>query len=154
MNIDRLNINVGGVASPGFSGDAAELDRLAATAGGVLPDSYVAFLRAADGGHPEVGSFSVQEGEPDELFDVDWFFSVADPRVERVADALSQWSAVLGPGALPIGRDGGGNVIYLRLGPPDPPVWLYVHDARVREHKIADTFSAFIDGLHENPDFI
>lgn len=52
------------------------------------------------------------------------------------------------------GRDGGGNQILLRLGPPDPPVWLHVHDAEGREWQVADTFTAFLAGLHENPDFI
>lgn len=153
MDISHLHINVGGQPSPPYLGSDAALDVLAAAAGGPLPASYVAFLRQADGGHPEFGAFLPDGAASGEWSDVDWFYGVANPAVEYVGEVLAAWRATLGRGALPIGRDGGGNQLFLQLDQPSAPVWLWMHDPEGRR-KVADDFAAFVAALQQNPDLI
>jgi len=154
MNVVRLNINVNGISSAGYVGDdlPSKLNRLI---GRDVPGSYVEFLEQADGGHPEIGCFHVEgDGRKDNLFDVDWFYSVNNPGVESIEGAISLWRETLGSSCLPIGRDGGGNQIYLELGDKVPAVWLYLHDESRVRLKLADSLPIFLDSLISNPDFI
>ena len=153
-NIAELNINCGGKPVAGFTGSGATFEELERLAGDALPAAYVDFIRSADGGHPEVGCFRVPGGEPDNIVEVDWFYSVANPELESIRSALEGFGALLGPGALPIGRDGGGNQFYLLLSSQPPSVWLYLHDEGGKRIKLADCFEEFISGLISNPDFI
>lgn len=155
MNVERLNINVNGVSSPGFSGDNSLFEELASLVGSEIPDDYILFISKVDGGHPEVGCFKIVDDDNcDNLFDVDWFYSVNNPSVENVKDVLSKWGGVLGPKNLPVGRDGGGNQIYLNLTDEMPSVWLYLHDENKTRLKLSNSFLGFLDGLIINPDFI
>lgn len=154
MNLSELNINCGGKLVAGFTGNSVVFDELGRLVGGVLPVAYVEFIRGADGGHPEVGCFQVSSGNTENIFEVDWFYSVANPDLESIQSALEGFGAVLGPGALPIGRDGGGNQFYLLLSSQPPSVWLYLHDEGGKRIQLADSFEEFISGLASNPDFI
>lgn len=154
VEIKRININVGGVPSLGFAGGNEELNRIANAVGYALPDVYLRFIGFADGGHPEVGSFAMPNGDSGGYFDVDWFYSVSNFGVEKVQHVIDGWGEKLGSGALPIGRDAGGNQIYLDLRDAPPTVWLYLHDEHERRLKIAENLEIFISGLQVNPDFI
>jgi hypothetical protein len=155
MNLERLNINVNGVASPGFLGDNSLFVELVGLVGSELPIDYIKFISKVDGGHPEIGSFRVlDEGCSNNFFDIDWFYAVGNSSVENVKDALSRWRIFLGEKNMPIGRDGGGNQIYLNLTDETPSVWLYLHDEGELRLKISNSFSGFLDGLIMNPDFI
>ncbi len=154
MNIERLNINVNGVPSVGFNGGDAAFQEVASLVGGLLPKSYIEFMKRADGGHPEIGCFYPQGSDPTNMFEIDWFYSLGNPRVERVKDVIAIWGAVLGTQTLPIGRDGGGNQIYIDLGGSSPSIWLYLHDENGKRLKLSDSFEEFLDGLLMNPDFI
>ena len=154
LDISRLNINVGGVPSHGFSGDIAAFAAIEDAVGAKLPESYAEFIRTADGGHPEVNCFrpyGVTDAE--NFFDIDWFYSLQNPKIELLEDALLKWADILGPGNLPVGRDGGGNQIYLDLN-EGSSVWFYMHDASESRLKISDSFSEFLHHLFPNPDFI
>ena len=156
LNIDRLNINVNGNPSTGFSGSDAVLDEIASLIGGALPNSYIELMRAADGGHPEIGCFHRKgdESPGDNLFDIDWIYSIENPDVEGVREAIAAWGPTLGPRALPFGRDGGGNQIYIDLDSSGSAVWLYLHDEEGKKLLISDTLEQFIDGLMLDPDLI
>ena len=155
MNLERLNINVNGISSPEFSGDNSLFEELASLVGIEIPADYIQFISRADGGHPEIGCFKViGDDNGENLFDVDWFYSVGNPSVEKVKDVLSNWGGVLGRMNLPIGRDSGGNQIYLSLADETPSVWLYLHDEGEARLKISNSFSEFLDSLIMNPDFI
>ncbi len=154
MNIERLNININGVSVSGYDGNDTVFAEVGLRVGGVLPTSYVDFIRKVDGGHPEVGCFYPQDGNPHNLFSVDWFYSFANLNVENVSTALDGWSAVLGQHAMPIGRDAGGNQIYLALDVAEPSVWIYLHDENGSRVKLANSFEQFLSGLMLNPDFI
>ena len=155
MNIERLNININGVSSPGFSGDNSVFSELAVLVGDEIPGDYIEFVAQANGGHPEIGCFSViGDDTKDNLFDVDWFYSVNSSSIENVRNAILQWGGLLGPKKLPIGRDGGDNQIYLNLEDETPTVWLYLHDENEARLKLSNSFPEFLDGLIMNPDFI
>jgi hypothetical protein len=150
MNVARLNINVGGKPTLGFTGNASEFVELGRLVGGELPASYLELMRHADGGHPEIGSCPPLN---DELFDLDRFYALANPNVENVRDVHARWSSVLGHGMLPLGEDGGGNQVYIALLDSPPAVWLYRHESGERL-KLASSLEAFIEALVSNPDFI
>lgn len=154
MDIGRLNININGIASTGFNGNHAVFEEIGTRLGILIPDDYVSFIRTVDGGHPEIGSFVVPGSSPENFFDVSWFYSFANPQVENIQRAIDRWANVLGPRNLPIGKDGGGNQIYLNFNEPVVSVWLYLHDENGAKIKVADSFEAFIAGLTANPDFI
>lgn len=154
MNIARLNINVGGRPTPGFGGDAAAFLELGRLVGGDLPPSYIELVRHADGGHPEVGSCYPQGVQPGgELFDLDCFYALANPAVENVRDVHARWGGILGSGMLPLGRDGGGNQVYVSLRETPASVWLYRHENGQRL-KLANSLDTFIESLTPNPDFV
>ncbi len=154
MDIGRLNVNVGGKASIGFSGDAVLFDDIGSRVGGDLPREYIYFIQTVDGGHPEVGSFLLPGGNADNYFDINWFYSFGDVRIENIDCALGRWSDVLGPGMLPIGTDAGGNQIYLDLNDSPSAVWLYIHDEDKSRIRVADSFGDFVSSLTMNPDFV
>ena len=153
-NIDRLNINNGGQPVSGYTGSSAVFGEVGALVGGALPDAYIDFIRKVDGGHPEVGCFPMSGGRPDDLMEVAWFYSFANPNLENIKAAINGWAELLGPLALPICHDGGGNQVYLLLGPNAPSVWLYLHDENAARVKLADCFEDFLSGLVTNPDFV
>src|SRR5579863_1590229 len=125
MNVKRINLNFGGIPSHGYVGDFRCLEKISADMNVNIPDDYVAFLRHSNGGHPEVGSFSLGRNDAN-LFDVDFFYATDTPGVECVEDIYFKWKDTLGNRALPIGRDGGGNQIYLALIEGREEVWLYI----------------------------
>jgi len=155
MNLERLNINVNGIPSPGFSGEHSLFERLAGLVGSDMPNDYIQFILEVDGGHPEVGCFRVMgDYNSNNIFDVDCFYSLNNSSVESVENEFSKWVSILGPRNLPIGRDGGGNQIYLNFVNELPSVWLYLHDEEGAKLKISNSFTEFLDGLFMNPDFI
>jgi hypothetical protein len=88
------------------------------------------------------------------IFDIDCFYSVANPKLESIKSALEKYGKLLGPKSLPIAEDGGGNQFYLSLSTQPSSVWLYLHDEGGRRIKLANSFEEFISGLFSNPDHI
>jgi hypothetical protein len=154
MNVRRLNVNVGGIPSKGFSGSRSKFRQIESLVGAKLPESYVDFIREADGGHPEIGCFFAQSGDVNDLHGVDWFYALENPAVESVADTILGWRSTLGPKTLPIGRDGGGNQIYLDLSGDTSTVWMYLHDEGGIRLRVADSLEEFLESLVSNPEFI
>ncbi|GLR12988.1 hypothetical protein GCM10007907_17780 [Chitinimonas prasina] len=152
MNFERLNINIGGLPSLGFQGADGVFDQVAALVGAPLPESYLKLIRTADGGHPEVGCFLIPGGNDGNLFEVDHFYAFSNSAAESILDALDKWRGI-GDGTLPIGRDGGGNQIFLDMS-TGGGVWIILHDENMLKIKIAESFEEFIHGLRLNPDFI
>jgi hypothetical protein len=155
MDLERLNINLGGKPVAGYSGSDAVFDEVGAKVGGRLPDAYIQFIRTVDGGHPEIGCFVLPGDDPDDIFEVNHFYAFSDQRVDNIADAIDGWQSVLGKKTLPIGADGGDNQIYLDLNDAVPSVWLYIHDVDEEEEepriKVADSFEEFIASLIADP---
>lgn len=154
MNIMRLNINVNGVKAPGFVGTDELFYTLAARIGTSIPQEYIDFIKEVDGGHPEIGSFCRENDIENILGDVDWFYTFSNVHIENIHTALDAWGEKIGGYSLPIGRDGGGNQIYLDLKTNPASVWLYLHDEGESRIKLANSFDEFLSGLTTNPDFI
>lgn len=154
MNINRININVGGNPSTGFQGPDRAFDEIASLVGGKLPKEYISLLRQADGGHPEIGCFGCEDEAGAPVFDIDWFYSLGNPDVEGVREAIRVWGPILGPKALPLGRDPGGSQIYALLAEEPASVWMYFPDEGGKRLRIARSIDRFIDALVANPDFI
>lgn len=154
MNLERLNINVNGIPASGFVGSDDLFNNVAARVGVPLPKEYIDFIREADGGHPEIGSFFSQGEKTANSFSIDWFYTFSNPDIENINTALDGWGKVLGSMLLPIARDAGGNQFCLRLSDAVPTVWVYLHDENGEKIKLADSLEEFIAALTINPDFI
>ena len=152
MNIAELNINVGGRPSVGFSGDDSSVRALEARLGRRLPETYLQFIRSANGGHPEAGSFFLN-ASPDASVSVDWFYSLGDAGIDSLDKALDDWAQVLGPFMLPIGRDGGGSQFYISLDSPSGSVWYYSHEGS-EPTQLAESFDEFLQQFQVHLDFI
>lgn len=150
MDVKRLGMNFGGRPSLGYGGDF-EVD---SNARGRIPRDYIDFIRVADGGHPEVGSFNLPGTDERNVLDADVFYSWGDSRGRNIRLAIERWGKALGENALPIGQDGGGNQIYIDLTSESGSIWIYLHDEGQARIKVADTFEQFIAMLRINPDFI
>jgi hypothetical protein len=153
MDFQRLNINVNGESAPGFRGGDEVFGKVGSLTGARLPKDYIDFIRAADGGHPEIGSFFLQSGGIGNSFTVDWFYTFSNPNVENIEVAISRWGNILGKMMLPIARDSGENQFYLNLTDDAPTMWIYLHDKK-EKLKLAKNFVEFLSALTDNPDFI
>ena len=154
MDLERLNINIGGFPSLGYQGDINVFEHIASLVGAPLPSSYLELIRTADGGHPEIGCFSPLGADDESFFEIDCFYAVGNYDVERVQDVIEKWRSLLGEYTLPIGRDGGGNQIFLDMSSGSEVVWIFLHDNGTKKVKVAESLKAFIDRLRSNPDFI
>lgn len=154
MQIERLNINIGGDPVAGYVGSDELFYEVGGMVGGCLPESYMQFIRTVDGGCPEIGCFLLPGDDPDNIFEVNEFYSFTDERIENIVDVIKDWQSILGDGALPIGADGGGNQIYLVLTDEEPSVWIYLTDDEDDEVriKVANSFEDFIASLMADPD--
>ncbi|MDG9967039.1 SMI1/KNR4 family protein [Achromobacter mucicolens] len=150
----NLNVNVGGIPVPGFAGPFSEFVEIERLLHAPLPQGYIDFIMSSDGGHPEIGCFLIQGGDDDNWVEVDYFYSFGYKDLPRVKWALSVYGPIIGPEALPIGMDGGGNQFYLLMSVRPASVWLYLHDEGPVSVKLADSFEEFIAGLSVDPDNI
>jgi hypothetical protein len=154
MNLEELNININGRPSVGFNGSASIFREVEAMIGFNLPKSYLDFISKFDGGHPEIGSFCPNKGNSVNWFTVDWFYSFTNPNIDSIQTAIKNWGNLLGSQTLPIGRDAGGNQIYLAGKESVPSVWILLHDENNLRVKLAVTLEEFFAGLAMHPDFI
>ncbi|WP_411705408.1 SMI1/KNR4 family protein [Edaphovirga cremea] len=151
MNIDRLNINNGGIPTPGFNGDISLISDIEKLIGFALPSDYIKMLKLHDGGHPELDTYSLTQNN---TFGVSKFYSIGSQKYETLESAISRWGKVLGNGMLPIAKDGGDNQFYLDLNEKKPSVWIYLHDENETRVKLASSLEEFIEGLNVNPDYL
>ncbi len=122
-----------------------------------LPDNYLAFLRYANGGHPELDLFvpiNTPAGEGE--WAVNRFHHLDDDTrsTNSLWWATETWRPILGEDALPFAGDGVGNEFFLDLTTTPPAVKLCIHDDEFRIVNLASSFEAFIDGLTLDPDAI
>lgn len=152
MNFEQLNLNINGNRVSGFEGDNEVFEKIGTRLNAKLPKDYTDFIRVADGGHPEAGTFFLDDGRADGSFTVDWFYTFSNSNIENIETALNRWGNVLGRLMLPIARDPGGNQFYLNLNDAVPSVWIYLHDSEKRI-KLADNLTEFLSALTVHPDF-
>jgi len=153
-DLTELNINEGGrpvKRPPPSSGQVADFERHSAI---ILPPSYLALLRHANGGHPELDSMEPANGGS--RWAVNTFFHLSDDKTESGSlwRAAETWQQILGKAALPIANDGGGNVFFIDTASNSGAVKVCIHDDNFAVRDLAASFEDFIDRLSIDPDFI
>ena len=139
-----------------------QVEAFEAAFGVTLPDDFVAFLKAANGGRPTLSS-AYQDpaggtGEVDDFHGLgpraaDEAVAAADPDDWDVGDLWGETRVrreYLGRG-VPFGRDGGDNPFFLDFACDPPCVSRYAIATRTI-HRIAPSFSAFLDLLRPASD--
>jgi hypothetical protein len=153
-NLKELRINEGGNPVSHPEPTDADVRSIERAVGAPLPSEYVALLKHANGGHPEIGSFWVEDRGRRERWSVNVFYGLGADKgtAGSVWKAVGEWRSVLGDRALPIANDGGGNQIFLSFDQNPPSVKLCVHDERFKILRVANSFDAFLGMLEEDPD--
>lgn len=155
-DLNELNINEMGRPVSRPAPTEADFAELEATLGRSLPDGYKALLQVANGGHPELNSFVPEAAAPESRWSVDIFYHLSPDKKgpTSVWRALLEYSPVLKPHRLPIGRDEGGNQIVLDFDDSPPSIKVAIHDEEFREIPAAPSVDRFLDLLATDPDMI
>ena len=158
-DLSELNINEGGSPVTRPRPAPSQIAFVEDLVGAELPSSYIALLMFSNGGCPELDTFYVETVEGSrQPWAIDRFFHVfsdLDSTENVVWSYRHRWSSAR-RAILPIGRDGGGNLICLDLTEPAAGrVVLWVHDVPgYLLLPVADSFEEFIDALTVNPDYV
>jgi cell wall assembly regulator SMI1 len=155
-DLRELNINEMGRPVSRLAPTEADFIELEAALGRTLPDDYKSLLRVANGGHPELNSFVPEGAAPESRLSVDIFYYLSPDKAgpTSIWRALHEYSPVLKPHRLPIGRDEGGNQIVLDLDNSPPSVKMAIHDEDFREIPAAPSVDRFLGLLASDPDMI
>jgi hypothetical protein len=153
-NLSELNINERGKPVGRAAPAQSVIDAIESRFGLKLPADYVALLRYANGGHPEVDSIKPAGRPGAARWAVNRFYHLDDDRDSSSSlwAATETWQRILGKHALQFASDGGGNPFFLDLTKTPPSVKVCVHDEGFRAVDLAPSFEAFIDGLEVDPD--
>lgn len=134
-----------------------------------LPTDYVRFLRMVNGGRSqsdifapiaeavecvESGEFTAEEIET-ELYILHFFHLSPNRENYSVWDQTQSWPSV-GPAALVIAADAGGNPIFLDFSedPTSPSVGVYFHDeGETPFAHVSDSFMSFLASLQDSEAF-
>lgn len=116
-----------------------------------LPDDYVSFLRAVNGGIPSKPFFRLG----DHLHDWDWvveLYACTESRSRSwlsIQEAVPEFSQQFNDNAVPIGTCASDGYLALRLARTRHHVWFFsVHEDRVID--LAPSFSAFLGRLKDS----
>lgn len=152
-DLSELNINVGGEPVTRLAPSDEAIAKFERAFGVVLPSEYVALLRQANGGHPELDSFQLDERA---TWAVNHFYHLDDDRSSSTSlwVVAERWRGILGKGVLPFASDGGGNQFVLDLRVTPAAVRVCIHDENFRMVALASSFADFIDRLAIDPDMI
>jgi hypothetical protein len=155
-DLNEINVNEGGVPVSRPAPTAQDIKQFETAYGLSLPESYLQFLRHANGGHPELNCFLPLGASADNRWSIDVFYHLGPDQEEpnNIWLMTQRWRSVLGESVVPIAQDGGGNQVYLDFRGDAPMVKLCVHDEEFKTISVADSFDSFVDMLHEDPDMI
>ena len=155
-DLQELNVNEGGMPVTRAAPSYQNIEDFEGVYGVSLPESYLRFLRHANGGHPELDSFIPQGTSEDNRWSIDTFYHLGPNRQESGSVWLmaEEWRSVLGAAAIPFAQDGGGSQLYLDFETEEPSVKLCIHDQDFKTVGVADSFGSFVDLLHKDPDMI
>jgi hypothetical protein len=156
MDFTRLNINAGGFSVPGYRGDQALFQRIEDILAASLPAEYVALLKFADGGHPELSSINPIDPAWDYgLHSIDWIYSMQNSEIPQLLKIYEVWASILGSKCLPFANDGANNQFYLDLNFNPAKVFFYTTSyGPAKRYIFANSFADFINSLQLDPDFI
>ncbi len=137
--------------------DRKILDPLKSRFSCLLPDDYVAFLKAYNGGRPKFGvfEFTTKIGE-DEDSRVQFFFGWCDNSNYGILQNLVSYEDRIVTGFCPIACDSFGNLLLLSLRKKDHgSIWFWDHELEAEDEPamdnmtiVAPSFTKFIENLH------
>lgn len=154
-DITELGLNIGGNPVLRLPPSDAMIEAFEGQYELRLPKSYINFLKHTNGGCPELDSFRPANNSFDTKWTIDRFYFLSNEKTSF--DCLwfkkEEWSSILGKHAIPIGRDGGGNQIYIDLK-ENGAIMLCIHDEGFRGIEISTDFGQFVDSLEADPEMI
>jgi len=139
---------------------AKDLEAIELQAGARLPNEYKAFLLRHNGGRPRPNAFPIQ-GLPNNPFGViQVFFGIDDPVESCNLDwNIKTLNARLPANLFPIACDDGGDIVCLSLFGDDAGSVLFWdcynepgEPSYANVYRIAESFTAFIEGLRPLPE--
>lgn len=131
--------------------------------GGRLPEDYRRSMLEHNGGQPKPNYFAYLHSGIESGSTLECLYAIHDrPYVDTYEGRLGEsvqraWSQHLEPDEqalmIPIGRDPYGNLVRLFYAGPDRgAVCIVDHEDPVGYFRIAESFTEFLDALHEDPD--
>lgn len=155
-NLSELNINECGKPVGRATPSDRVIDAFESYFSLKLPLDYVALLRYANGGHPELDTFEPVGRPGTARWAVNRFHYLNEDKnsPSSLWKATETWQHILGRDALPFASDGGGNLFFLDLKTTPAVVKVCIHDENFRVVDLAPSFEVFIDGLAIDPEMI
>lgn len=138
-----------------------DIRRIESLTGISIPDEYRAFLLKHNGGRPIPNTFPIEGLENNPFGDIQVFFGIDDP----VESCNVYWNYEVHKGRipsnlLPIACDDGGDLICVSLFGEDAGALLFWdrhteprQPSYENVYRIAASFSEFIDGIRELPEY-
>lgn len=156
-DLKELNINEGGepVTKPAPSPE--EVRKFMDHFGVLLPEEYINLLSFANGGCPEIDSFTYLDGRGKSA--INSFYRLTPDqtdlygiwrRTEYLRKVLSE--ANIASNVVAIAENGGADDIFLDMSNMPPSVHILYRTSGNSMPKIADSFGEFIDSLYYEPD--
>jgi len=155
-DLQELELNEGGEPVDRAPPTDQQIRAFEAHFGVELPQDYLLLLRHSNGGHPLLDSFEARGQEAHELWGINRFYFLNGDHAdsENLWWNAEAWQPTLGPKIVPIADNGGGDLIVLSFTTVPPSVQVCVHEEEFELLDVADSFSEFIDMLHEDPDLL
>ena len=155
-DLSELNLNEGGDPVRRKAPTEAQIEEFEAEFRVVLHHEYLAFLRQSNGGHPELDAFCPSGSKSQTLWGVSDFYYLNEDRTSfgGLWRQMKSWQQVIPENMIPIASDQGGTQILLVCNALAPAIKLCIHDEEFRIIDVAESFTAFIDMLTEEPDMI
>ncbi|MDR7335405.1 SMI1/KNR4 family protein [Roseateles asaccharophilus] len=128
--------------------DFATIDSLQQSLKAKLPDAYTLFLLQNNGGSPEPNVIDIP-GISDSPTDVQVFFGLGSPTSSSdLLWNISLYENKVDEGYVPIGRDSGGNLFLIDIGPGRPGSIFYWDVTGVGDFiRVAENFGDFSEKL-------
>ena len=157
-DLAEINLNDGGRPVTRPAPTSAEIAAVEDLIGRRLPSDYLAALAHSNGGHPELDTFPVTLGGVEQTWSLDTLFHLG-PDVDssdNVIGAYRRRPRDWPPEIVPIGDDGGGDLLALDLTDAGSGrVVLWVHDEPgAALAQVANSVESLIDSTTVNPDYI
>lgn len=148
-NFVELKINEGGSAVERPCPSNSDFTTFESRYGTKVPEGLRALLCHSNGGHPELDSI-----EADGIrWSLSRFYHLGDgDQPGSLSYAATHWRSILGEDVLVFAGDSGGNQFFINLA--DGSVKICLHDSEMRTITLAQSFEAFIDGLHVDEEMI
>ena len=152
----EININEGGMPVDRSAPTEKEIKLYEESFSIKLPLDYIKLLNYSNGGHPQLDSFVPVGHSENNRWAIDTFYYLSESNKDdhnNIWRVTKEWRNYIGIENIPIGRDAGGNQIFIDNS-SNGSVFLCIHDENFKKVEIAKSLNHFIDLLEEDPDMI